>query len=260
MTEKSEETKKTKIRSTLKYPLPDSRISFDKHLEIIKAYVVVSKNGQESVTYKSFKNVVDFHPNVISGNNEFFENIGLIREVEGQRGKYIPTEKAINLFNALKWKKEEEVKSFLKEVLSPSWFWNLTKQVLDVNVSATRTELRDKLGYESNADPKKHNPSLNVLIDYLLYAGLIKEDEEGKLIYTNPEVHNETPTEAQHETSERPRTKPIAKEGKLPVSLNGTIPQLVLGIMLTSDTSEEQIRKFIRIIRDEWKKLSETGD
>ena len=142
MTQKTQETKKIKTISSPKYPLPDSRITFDKHLDLIKAYVVVSKNGQEGVMYKNFNTVVDMHPTIISGNNEFFENIGLIIEVKGQRGKYLPTEKTIKLYNALKWEKEDEVKSLLKEILSPSWFWSLTKQVLDVKKSTTRNELR----------------------------------------------------------------------------------------------------------------------
>jgi hypothetical protein len=249
--EQKKETKRVYVKSNPKYALPESRISFDNHLEIIKAYVVVSKNGKEGVTYRNFKTVVDLHPTIISGNNEFFEYVGLIREVEGQRGKYLPTEKAIKLYNALKWKKEEEVKLSLREMLSPLWFWNLTKQVLDVKGSTTRDEIRTKLGYESDADPKKHKTSLNVLIDYLVYAGLIKEDEDGNLTCGVTEVPSVPP----EKLVETPVTK--IDSGEKPIPL--VQPQLVLGILLTPDMSEEQIRKCLRTIMDEWKKLSENG-
>lgn len=103
MIEKSEKpqasntTKKQVVKSNLKYPLPSKRISFETQLDLIKAYVVVSKDGKEPVNYNSFKSLVDLHPTVISSNNEFFENIGLIKEVKGKRGNYLPTEEAIKL-------------------------------------------------------------------------------------------------------------------------------------------------------------------
>ena len=121
------------------------------------------------------------HPTIISSNNEFFDNIGLIKKAEGKRGNYLPNEEAIKLSNALKWNKQDEVKSILQELLSTTWFWNVTKQLLDYKGSASRDELLSKLGHESEADPERHTGSLSILIDYMIYCGLIKE-QDGKLI------------------------------------------------------------------------------
>ena len=93
------------------------------------------------------------------------------------------------------------------------------------------------------------------------YAGLIKEDEDGNLTYESPETNEEiSKKEDQHEKHESVTLKPITKEEKGAVSSVTARPQLVLGIMITPEMSEEQIRKCIRIVIDEWKKLSESVD
>ena len=151
MTEKNIESKNEKkkvVKINAKYPLPNAKISLKSQIDLIKAYVVVSNSGREPVNYNSFKSLVDIHPTIISGNNEFFVSIGLIKEVEGKRGYYLPNEQAIKLSNALKWNKQEEVKSILQELLSVTWFWNTTKQLLDYKGSASRDDLLNKLGHE----------------------------------------------------------------------------------------------------------------
>ena len=97
--------------------LPDPSTSFEKHLELVKAYVVLSKVARKALTYKSFQRLVDLSPIIISSNNAFLKEIGIIKEVEKQRGAYVPTETAIRLNNALKWQKEPEIQSILSDLL-----------------------------------------------------------------------------------------------------------------------------------------------
>jgi len=236
--------KKRRVRTSLKHPLPDNRASFENHLHIIKAYVIVSKEGKEPVNYTSFKTLVDVNPQIVSGNNKFFVDIGIVKTAEGERGKYIPTKATIKLYNALKWNKEDEIKSLLTGILSTSWFWDITKQLLDVKGTVIREKLREKLGYESGADPKKHNSSLNVIIEYLLFAGLIKE-EEGNITYSK---HT---TIASKKTISREETKTASPSVKA---------QPVFGVLINPEMSEDQIRKAIKVVYDEWKKLSEKSD
>lgn len=245
MTPQENRSKKRRIRTLLKHPLPDNRASFENHLNIIKTYVIVSKEGKEPVNYNSFKTLIDISPQIISGNNKFFVDVGIIKKAEeGARGKYVPTEATINLYNALKWNKEEEIKSLLADILSKSWFWDLTKQLLDVQGTVIKEKLREKLGYASGADPKKHNSSLNVIIEYLLCAGLIKE-EEGNITYNEP-------------ANDVPKKKPSKKDVK--IVMPSVKAPLVLGVLINPEMSEDQIRKAVTIIYDEWKKLSERSD
>jgi hypothetical protein len=246
MNEQKESNKKSRARSKLKNPLPDVRISFDKHFEIIKAYAVASDEGKKPISYRDFEKLVSINPQIVSGNNEFFENLGLIKEVEKQRGRYIPTDITLELNNELKWNKTEEAKTTLKKLLSTSWFWNSTKQLLEVKQSVTRTELQEKLGYDSGADPKKHLPALNVIMEYLIYVGLIKEQDD-KLTFGEVEIPSTKPKEK----IELERT--IARAESI-------VPPIIFGVLVSPEMSEEQIRNAVRIILDEQKKLREKSD
>jgi hypothetical protein len=158
----------------LKHPLPSYEISFEKHFEIIKAYVELSKEGKELVSWKDFEGLVSMSSKYISANNKFFESIGLIKASEKVKRKYYPTQEAIEFSKAKVWD-EEKAKAILRELIKNSWFWKSAKQLLNVrNGKCSKDELIKKLGIDSGAD-KKHYPSLNVLIEYLMYVDLIGE-------------------------------------------------------------------------------------
>jgi hypothetical protein len=252
MSKTTDKSKKTVTRAKPKFVLPDPSASFEKHLELLKAYVVLSKSGKESVTYRSFKGYIDLSPFVISSNNAFLKQIGIIEEVEKQRGAYLPTESAIRLYNALKWEKNIEIQSILGDLLKTSWFWSFAKHLLELKGKVSRTELKEKLGFEANADPKKHIVSLNVLVDYLLKAGLIVE-QDGNLTLK--------PNQEQGAVSESSHIEVLSAIQSIPgekseVLSRDSIKQpttILIGIFLTPEMSEEQIRKTIRIVLSELK-------
>src|SRR6266566_4252163 len=71
-----------------RYSLPNPALSFERHWEILKAYVLASKEGTIPVSYKDFGKLT-VSANNISANNKFFEGVGLISKVEGTLGKYV---------------------------------------------------------------------------------------------------------------------------------------------------------------------------
>ena len=252
MSKTTDKSKKTVTRTKPKFVLPDPSASFERHLELLKAYVVLSKSGKEGVTYKSFKGYVDLSPFVISSNNAFLKDIGIIEEVEKQRGAYVPTESAIRLYNALKWEKNPEIQSILSDLLKTSWFWSFAKQLLELEGKASRTELKEKLGFESNADPKKHTVSLNVLVDYLLKAGLIVE-QDGNIALKSTQEQGAASEPSHIEVLSAIQSTPGTKSevlGRDPIKQPTTV---LIGILVTPEMSEEQIRKTIRIVLSELK-------
>jgi hypothetical protein len=170
-----------KVFTRLNYPLPSYQLNFEKHFEIIKAFVELSKDGKKPVSWRDFKGLVSVDPHRVSENIKFFESIGLIRVAEKERGKYYPTEETIRFLKAKVWK-EEEAKNILRQLVVNSWFWQNTKQLLNVrNGKCSKDELIRKLGIDSGAS-EKHLSSLNILIEYLKYVELIKE-ENGTILY-----------------------------------------------------------------------------
>jgi len=184
--------KKRVVTSTL-YPLPHKSSTIEQHLMIIKAYIIATNEGKKAVMYKDFKDLVDFHHTYVSSNNKFLEELGLI-ESESY-GKYVPTKKAIEFQRYKKWNQDDKALDILRELVTESWFWNSTKQILLMREDgAGEKEILSKLGADSNADPVKHTMSLKILIKYLEYVGLVKRDDETDKIEMNLEVTPKEPS------------------------------------------------------------------
>ncbi len=171
-----ESSKRTKTQT--KYPLPDGRTDFATHqLKIISAYATMSPNGSKELKYSDFsQTILGFNNQYVSGNNKFLESIGLISSCGG--GRYKPTQEGINFQQSFKWEtKIEDAKKILKKQLIVTWFWEATSALFELKNAISKEDLIEHLGHAADADPKKHNKSLRTIIDYLLYASLIKLDE-----------------------------------------------------------------------------------
>lgn len=253
----SEEQKDQKKRTVteLKFPLPDRRVSFDSHFDIISAYVVASNNGKDPIGYKKLMPYIKIDPVIVSGCNKFFQHLGIIQPSE-KNGQYVPTNLAVDLHNGRKWKNEELTKSTLRKILDNSWFWNQTKQFLEVNGTTTRSELVQKLGLMCGADPTKHTRAIDKLVEYMQFAELIKE-EDGKISLnvslSSENKNTSTPIIVQNKNEQSVDKQNVLSTEKLASIQN--LPNIALGIMITPDMSEEQIRKAVRTVIDEIKKI-----
>ncbi|KAB2941896.1 MAG: hypothetical protein MPEBLZ_02865 [Candidatus Methanoperedens nitroreducens] len=217
--ESTESSKRTRVVTQTKYPLPDSRTDFDPHhLKIISAYASFSLNGSKELKYSDFSQAsLGFNSQYISGNNKYLENIGLIISTGG--GKYKPTQDCIDFNNSIKWKKIEGAKEILKKRMAETWFWEETQALLEVKKICIKEELIQHLGHVAEADPEKHNRSLRVLIDYLLYVSLVNLTEEtGEIKLSNDNGQTELSIIKQPATSDQtaniaqPLTKEVVEE------------------------------------------------
>ncbi|WP_456330531.1 hypothetical protein [Archaeoglobus sp.] len=203
----TEPTKRKRTVTKTKYPLPDSRSKFEQHLQIIQAYASISNDGKKAVHWKDFENIVDFNPQYVSGNNNFMMSLGLLEKAKekGKHGYYIPTKVCLDLSNAIKWNEEDEAKSILRDILIDSWFYNSVKKVLEVQKLADEETLTKRIGKDAHADPEKHYNSLKILIEYLKFAELIKE-ENGKyfLAETKDVIEKSSEENLERETAVQP--------------------------------------------------------
>lgn len=214
-TEGIESSKRTRVVTQTKYPLPDSRTDFDPHhLKIISAYASLSLNGTKELKYSDFSQAsLGFNSQYVSGNNKYLENIGLIIPTGG--GKYKPTQDCIDFNNSIRWKKIEDAKKSLKKRITETWFWEETRALLDLKKICTKEELIQHLGHVAEADPEKHKRSLRTLIDYLLYVSLVNLTEEtGEIKLSDDNGQTELSIAKQPATSDQPTTiaQPITKE------------------------------------------------
>ncbi len=235
-----------KARATAqpKFPLPNPDISFERHWEILKAYVLTSKEGAVPLSYKDFGRLT-VSPTHISANNKFFESIGLISRVEGTVGKYVPTQAGITIQRELTWKRDANARARLAELLKKSWFWESTKNLLSMRGKAALSEIIDQLGYDAGADPAKHKSSLGVLVEYLLFSQSVVE-EDGLLILREADQAGKPSADESLPTSIAGPAKPDI----LPSS-DVRDGRIMFGILISPESTEDQIRRAVRTILDE---------
>lgn len=234
--ESSEEqnSKSTRKRVSLDKVLPDYRVTKLKdHLETIKAYYILSNKGDKGLKYTDFKGNVSFHEQKVSGLNKFLEAMGFIEAVKGKPGQYIPTKMLVEFQKALEFNYEDKAKAILREALMKTWFFESVRNVLQMKGKVTINELTQKLGYDSGADPKMHNTSLKILVEYLNYADIIQE-EDGEFSLSNVEVSEE----------EKPEDNKIIEEPK------GEIQNKGKGKLIVKDVAGSNIAININIPAD----------
>jgi hypothetical protein len=230
-------------------------LSLDKHLELLKAYSVLSKEGKEPVSYKEVgkMTVSQFR---VSGNNKFFESIGFLSRVEKSPGDYLPTNDAIDIYKDLVWKKDEQAKKKVSVLVARSWFWQTTRDLLAIKGKITEEELIQHLGREVGAEPTIHLSSLKVLVSYLRFSDLVAE--ENGLLFLNPKGPSITQTETgQSAPTEAPARSAAAQVQQL--TTRGKNP-ILFGILISPDSSEDQIRRVVRTVMEELDKIGEKSD
>lgn len=236
---------KPRVRTSFKQPIISTEVSFEKQLDIIKAYVVASKEGREPTDYNQVAGFANVAPATVSACNRFFVHVGVIRQAE-ESNKYLATEQAIEFHRAINWNKEEEAKGILRGLISKTWSWNSAKGYLEVHGSASRKDLIEKLGYDAGADPKKHGVGVGYLIDYMTYCGLLKESDGTFEVSAGIELEssNKLVTRGEQLQEARSGTKDSA------ILSLPSVP-IILSIMISPDTNEEKIRSTIRVVLDE---------
>jgi hypothetical protein len=221
-----------RIRIKRKYPLPRSDISFGREIELIKAIAEFSEKGSKAIDYKSVK--IGVHPTVVSSELRYFESLGLVKK--GENGKYYVDAKVTEFADNMNWKKESEAKKILRDIVKESWFGNLTIKIIKIRGKIKKDELLSELGKEASAHPTKDKKSIERLIEWMEYCELINIDENQNITLKIPQEIVETKEQRGITIKEE-----IIHE-KLPI-------QIVFEIIVTSQTSEEEIVEILKKIK-----------
>lgn len=189
------EPKKARTKSNLDYALPGKSCNFETHhKQILLAYLLESKRGQKELIYTDFsQNSLGFSPNSLSGNNKFFESVGLL-EKGSKNGYYRLTPDGIRLAEFFYYQKTDEGKKLLGDLIRKSWIYETAKKLLTLKSSVSIEDLIKELAHASKAELPKHKSQLQVLIDYLVYIGAIEIDDDNKILlisqFEAPELIN----------------------------------------------------------------------
>jgi len=233
--------KKKKRRIGPKYPLPNSGISLDSQIDILKAYVVASEKGKISVNYQDVSIIANINAPDISKCNKFFYDVGFI---EKSNNKYLPAGFVIEFYNVSKFD-PENAKNLLNGPIKNSWFGKLTEKLLEYKEKISEDELISKLGIEAEAD-EKDIISLKRLIEYMEFVKFIRKipdsnDYELEEKIEIPIKEEEVDREIKKVEKVLISKKEIEKHYRYIITFNITI---------TPETTKEDLEKMMKLVEE----------
>lgn len=154
-----------KPRPTTK-KLPTFRASFQKQLDALRAYAVLSEGGSKPVHYSRVAPIIKVHESNTSSMNPFFLENGFI---EKSGNAYLPTSAVLEYNRQYGWNNETAARA-LQPIVANSWFGVALSNHLYFNAMAEDDAIA-MLAKECSAGPE-HKPQLRMLIDYYESAGL----------------------------------------------------------------------------------------
>ena len=148
--------------------VPTSSMDFEKHVLILRAYVVLSEMGRNQVHYKKVMAATRLARTQISGANAFFVGLGFLGNVG--KGSYIPTPEVVEFFDETLG---QENYGALKPVLLKSILYEKVRNLILIHGKATQDELVDYLLEESGETTRSR--AIRAL-EWLEKGSLIKID------------------------------------------------------------------------------------
>ena len=254
------EEKKKRKRTKRKFSLPEANLKFEKEIEILKALVESSRKGEHPVSYKEIHE--EIHKVVrsktyISSELAFFAYAGMAKKEKGS--EYLPTKEVIEFVNSLNWD-EDDAKIKLREILSKSWFGDITIKILKDNGGKIRLDdLVKKIGKKAEADPNKDVKAIKRLVKWLEYAGIVEIDENKIVRLKKIPVLNNNEDESKDEAPptskiEEVTSETIVEEKTMQSGENKKVRKeillnLTINIQIDSNTDVEKVREIMKVIQ-----------
>src|SRR2546422_948373 len=167
-------------RTWSKFALPSERFSFETHFEILRQFVVRTKQGAESVGAGAVEGGT-VPKQAAALNVRFLTSLDLLREDEKAKTKYVPSPIAIK-FVSTRSVSDEKARPILRSVVEPSWFGEFTRNWFNTRPVTGEEEFVKELAiYSEVSDMSKKEQALKTIVAYLTYSGMIARGDDGNL-------------------------------------------------------------------------------
>jgi hypothetical protein len=170
-----------RTRAPTNYPLPSERFGFSDHFEVLRRFALVTANGSKAVAALEVGggNVPKYAPMLNTG---FLCDVGLLSE-EG-RGHFKPTPEALR-FLTTRSASEDRARPILRALIESKWFAEAARSYLQMNPVVSETDLVSDLAIVAQTDMKRKERAIRVLVDYLVFAGIVARTEQGLVLGSN---------------------------------------------------------------------------
>jgi hypothetical protein len=206
---KTEQPQKQKtVKLSAEKALPQS--GAETLIKIIKGYVVASQGGESQTNYKDVASATTLSAAFVSGNNSFLAESAII--TSPKYGYYLPSEEAVRYAREAAWD-EDKAKSHLRKLISRCWYGQVAIQTFALRSTLTKEDFKKSLAIKAGATEGDSN-ALDRLIDFIIYTGLVTENEQGSLIKGNlDEVANSPSIYAEPDRRDQSTSVPAASPG-----------------------------------------------
>jgi len=222
--------------------LPFNVLSINKQKDVLKSLVERYKKEHQAISYKDIGGIHASMTNV-SGSLSFYANIGWLIKSEN---KYTPSENLIHYFKGLD---KERERNELSELLLQNC--SVVKEIILFIKQKSKSDRESIIKYLGTKFDflEKDKKSLNRLLDLLTSLEILKVDDDGNLFQEEVEKDTALIATLQERQKEKVEFKTI------PMLATQEKVNIWIGIMLTPEMSEDQMRKSIRIVLEEIRKL-----
>lgn len=171
---------KAKVLRTVlrRYVLPSNRHAFGVHFDLLRRFTTLTRSGTEGVPAAAVEGE-GIPLQAGSMNVRFLRSIGLLLPTE--RGKYVPTPEAMRFINA-RSVSDAKARPILRALLSSSWFAEVAKNVLGAVPGMSEEQFLGELALVAQTDKSKEEPALRVIVEFLVYSGIVTRDERGLVL------------------------------------------------------------------------------
>jgi hypothetical protein len=237
------EKRPPKMQSTFSLPRSGPEVLS----KILKAYVIASKQGADSVKYTDVAAVMaDVHPTVVSGNNAFLAEAGFI--IRERHGYYKPSPEVTDYAKQAPWD-EENAKGHIRALIDKTWFGETVLQQLQLQSTLNRPQLVRAFGIKATPDPSDSD-KLGLLVDFLQYFEYLETDERGDFI-ARPK--DEQTVEGSHAfdayvvKNELPAdTRPLPSQPSAEVTPGHIICHVNFNLSVTPGTTDEELESLVK--------------
>ncbi|MGY1602383.1 hypothetical protein [Geodermatophilus sp. SYSU D00815] len=163
--------------------LPTDRLSFEKQVEALRAIAQISGSGRRPVTAEEISSTLGLRGNTGGLSNKFFRDTGWIEP--HSRGTYVPTEELLSFHQqlAVDPTAEAAAKEYLLHAARSSWYWQEIADMVQ-GAGVRETAVMFKLVKAAGASPDDHKSQLALIIEWLIWLGLVHRD--GDIVLAGP--------------------------------------------------------------------------
>jgi len=190
-------TKKPRQKVTLLKALPSDRLSFDKQIVALRAYMIAYEHSGKPVTNVEAGKIVDMSENTIVVTNAFFTDAGFLIRVEGG---FIPGDETRQFVKAEEWNKEAAPEK-LRPLLERQWFCQLIIPRLRMR-PLSKEEILHLLAESAGASAKERE-RVECLVEYICFAKVIKREGDSYRLVQAADAATPPPTPPAHQPEEK---------------------------------------------------------